>query len=254
MDRSRVTNASQSARLGWRVSNAAPKHAEIDIFDVIGDPWDGTTAKDFVQELRALDAETITLNINSPGGFVDDALAMYDAILRHPAEVTAHIVVAASAASFVAMAADTRRITKNGKVFIHDAQGFGLGNAADFRAMADLLDEESENIASIYAEHAGGTATEWRDRMRANDGIGSSYRGQEAVDIGLADEIAEAPTRNAAPPVRVAAQAPAEPEPVDLPLELIPPAANGYKPPLPTDFTRLVAANLPASKEASNGN
>lgn len=254
MDRSRVTNASQSARLGWRVSNAAPKHAEIDIFDVIGDPWDGTTAKDFVQELRALDAETITLNINSPGGFVDDALAMYDAILRHPAEVTAHIVVAASAASFVAMAADTRRITKNGKVFIHDAQGFGLGNAADFRALADLLDEESENIASIYAERAGGTATEWRDRMRAGDGFGSTYRGQEAVDVGLADEIAEPPARNEHP-FRVAAQelveAAPEGDPIEIPIDLIPPAARGYQPPMPSDFTRLLEANLRTHKEAS---
>lgn len=208
MKRPRVTNASQSAHLGWRVTNAAPSHAEIYIFDVIGDPWSGTTAGDFVRELNELDVETITLNINSPGGFVDDALAMYDAIQRHPAEVTAHIVVAASAASFVAMAADQRRITKNGKVFIHDAQGFGIGNGADFRRLADMLDEESENIASIYAEHAGGTAAEWRERMLAGDGIGSTYRGQEAVDIGLADEIAEVPARQAAA-LRVAAQVPA---------------------------------------------
>jgi len=255
MERARFTNATTgSARLAWRVANLAPTHAEIDIFDVIGDDWFGTGAKNFVEELRGIDAETITVNINSPGGIVDDALAIYDAILQHPAEVTARIIVAASAASFVAQAADKRVITKNGKVFIHDGQGFGLGNASDFRRLAELLDEESNNIAAIYSERAGGTPEEWRARMLANDGIGTSYRGKEAVDIGLADEVAEAPVRNAAPPMRVAAQEPAPPEPVDIPLDLIPPAANGYKPPLPSDFTRLVAANMPASKEASNGN
>ena len=253
MERPRIANAAESARLSWRVTNAAPSHAEIDLFDVIGDPWAGTTARDFVQELRDLDVETITVNVNSPGGYVDDALAMYDAILRHPAEVTARIVVAASAASFVVQAADKRVITKNGKIFIHDGQAIAIGNAADFRRVAEMLDEESENIASIYAERAGGTAAEWRERMLANDGIGSTYRGQEAVDIGLADEVDEAKAPRNLEPRRVAAQepeTPAQPEPIDIPLELIPPAANGYKPPLPSDFERLVAANLRAAKEA----
>lgn len=246
----RVTNVSQTARLSWRVANAAAeKHAEIDLFDVIGDGWEGTTAKDFVAELRALDADTITLNVNSPGGYVNDALAMYDAIQRHPAKVTARIVVAASAASFVAQAADTREITKNGKVFIHDAQGLAIGNAADMRGLADILDEESDNIAAIYADRGGGTVAQWRERMRANDGIGTTYRGQEAVDIGLADAIAKAPARNLEPG-RIAAL---EASDAEIPTDLIPPLANGYKPPLPADFTRLVAANLPRRKEAANG-
>jgi hypothetical protein len=150
------------------------------------------------------------------------------------------------------MAADRREIAKNGKVFIHDAQGVGMGDSSTMRQLADLLDEESDNIASIYAERAGGTTAEWRERMRA-DNFGTTYRGQDAVDIGLIDEVATAPVRNAMS-TRIAAQE-TEPEPpqVDIPLDLIPPLANGYKPPLPDDFTRLVAANLPASKEARNG-
>lgn len=246
----RTTNVSQAARLSWRVANAAEKHAEIDLFDILGDPWMGTTAKDFVAELRALDVDTITLNVNSPGGYVNDALAMFDAIQCHPAKVTARIVVAASAASFVAQAADRREITKNGKVFIHDAQGLGIGNASDLRSLAGILDEESENIASIYAERVGGTVAEWRDRMRANDGIGSTYRGQEAIDVGLVDAIAEAQPRSLQPG-RAAAQEPDPPPFPDIPLDLIPPLANGYKPPLPADFTRLVAANLPRRKEVA---
>jgi ATP-dependent protease ClpP protease subunit len=246
----RPTNVSQATRLSWRVENAAAsKHAEIDLFDIIGDPWMGTTAKDFVAELRELDVDTITLNINSPGGVVNDALAMYDAIQNHPATITARIVNAASAASFVAQGANKREITKNGKVYIHDANVLVIGgNAAALRALADILDEESENIASIYADRVGGTTAEWRERMQANEGIGSTYRGQEAVDIGLVDEIAEAPSRNLEPG-RIAAQEIAPPPPVaDIPLDLIPPLANGYKPPLPADFTRLVAANLPRGK------
>jgi ATP-dependent protease ClpP protease subunit len=242
-------NSSVSARLGWRVVNVEPTHAEVDLFDVLGDDWFGVSAKDFVQELRALDVETLTININSPGGFVDSALSMFDAIQQHPARVTARIVVAASAASFVAQAADERIITRNGKLFVHDAQGFGLGNAADMRSLADMLDGESENIADIYAQRSGGTVTDWRDRMRANDGIGSTYRGQEAVDVGLADAVAEAPARNIIVPHRAAAHA--DDDAIEIPTDLIPLAANGYRPPVPQDFTRLVEQNL--KKEPTNG-
>ena len=202
----RVINSESRSRLGWRVQNVAQREAEIDLFDVIGDPWFGVSAKDFIEELRSLDVDTIRFNINSPGGYVDDALGMFDAIQNHPAHVTAHIVVAASAASFVAQAADHREITKNGKVFIHDAQGVGVGDSGTMRHLADILDAESDNIAAIYADRAGGTVAEWRERMQA-DGIGTTYRGQEAVDIGLADEVAAAPVRNIAASSRIAAQA-----------------------------------------------
>jgi ATP-dependent protease ClpP protease subunit len=235
----RITNAESTARLSWRVQNVESREAEIDIFDVIGDPWDGTTAKDFIGELRSLDVDKLRLNINSPGGYVDDALAMYDAILNHPAEVTAHVVSASSAASFVMMAADHREIAKNGKVFIHDAQGVGMGDATTMRQLADILDEESDNIASIYADRAGGTTAEWRERMQAEN-FGTTYRGQDAVDIGLIDDVATAPVRNAMP-ARIAAQEVEPPPPqVGIPLELIPPLANGYAPPLPGDFTRFI--------------
>ena len=231
----RAVNDASKQRLAWRIQNVAPTEAEIDLFDVIGDPWDGTTAKDFITELRALDVDTIRLNINSPGGYVNEALGIYDAILNHRAEVTAHIVVAASAASFVAMAADRREITRNGKVFIHDAQGFGMGDADAMRALADILDEESDNIASIYAERAGGTAAAWRERMQA-EGFGTTYRGQEAVDIGLVDEIAVTPARNVVLE-RIAAQEPTELEAPDLASLLSGERIAehiGYKPPIPS--------------------
>lgn len=230
-------NASNSARLGFRVQNVAvAREADIDIFDVIGDPWDGTTAKDFVQELRSLDVDRINLHINSPGGYVNDGLAMYNAIQQHSAEVVAFIESqASSAASFVAMAADKVVIAKNAKMFIHDAQGFGLGNAADFRSLADMLDEESANIAAIYDAKAGGGTKKWRDAMQADNGFGTTYRGQAAVDAGLADEVMALPAKNVEP-MRVAALS------KDDPLESldIPPLAGhvGYQKPVP-DLTGL---------------
>lgn len=197
------------AFLGWRVQNTSKEEADIDIFDVIGIPeeWGGTSAKAFVQEIRSLDVSQINLHINSPGGYVDDALAMYNAILQHPANVTAYIEsIAASAASFVAMAADKVVIAKTAKMMIHPAHGLGIGNARDLRNLADLLDEETTNIASIYADKAGGEASTWADAMWANDGLGTTYRGEAAVEAGLADEVQAVSKRNLVP-MRAAALA-----------------------------------------------
>lgn len=178
-------------RMAWRVSNVSNKVADLDIFDVIGDPWTGVTAADFVKDVRALSGVSrINLHINSPGGYVNDALAIYNCLRQHEAEVVAYVESqAASAASFVAMAADKVVIAKNAKIMIHDAHGMAMGNAKDMRALAEMLDEESNNIAAIYAEKAGGTPEDWRGHMQANEGIGSTYRGQEAIDAGLADEL-----------------------------------------------------------------
>ena len=186
-------NQATQARLAWRISNAASAEADIDIFDMIGDPWgEGTTGQDFVKELRGIRAARINLHINSQGGYVKDALSMYAAIKAHKAQIVAYVESeASSAASFVAMAADKVAIFPNAKMHIHDGQVPLLigANAQDMRKYAQMLDEESDNIASIYAEKAGGTAEEWRAAMQANDGVGTMYRGPEAVEARLADEV-----------------------------------------------------------------
>lgn len=267
MEPIRASNSAASSRISWTIRNARSAEAEIDLYDVIGDPYEGVTAKDFIAELRGITANRIILNINSPGGFVDSALAIYDALQRHPAEIVARITVAASAASFIAQAADQRLISKNGKVQIHDAQAFlGIMSVANAETIDELittlqqareiLSEESDNIAGIYVDKAGGTLEDWRERMKANGPNGTVYRGQEAVDIGLADEVMVAPKKtNELQPLRTVAQAAPEPapEPIEeIDLDLIPSLANGYVPPLPADFTRLVAANLPASTKGAS--
>jgi ATP-dependent protease ClpP protease subunit len=267
----RASNLAQATpRLSWVIRNAASRVAEIDLFDIIGDPYEGTTAKDFVQELRGISAEQIILNINSPGGLVDDALAIYDAILRHPANVTAYISTARSAASFVAQAADHRVITKNGAIQIHDAHAFigvidsinadGIDHLVeDLQRARAALEEESNNIASIYSDRAGnGDIADWRSRMQANGSMGTAYRGQEAVDVGLADEVAKGSAKNSAAPMRVAAQADDEPpdpdldEEIDLTelLEDLPSLVNGYEPPLIEDLSRLLEVNQLVAKGA----
>lgn len=87
------------------------------LYDVIvsDDYWGGISAEKFVKELNALDAPTIHLRINSPGGEVFAARAIEAAIRNHPARIVAHVDgYAASAASFVAVACDEVEIAPAG--------------------------------------------------------------------------------------------------------------------------------------------
>ncbi len=170
---------------GWfSILNISQAETEVTIYDFIGEF--GVSAADFIRELAAIKTPKISLRVNSPGGHMFDGLAIYTAIARHKAEVTAHVdSIAASAASFLIMAADTVIMSPHSQMMIHDAQGFALGPADDMRQMADVLDKQSGNIASIYAEKAGGAVKEWRVLMKAE----TFFSDQEAVDHGLADRV-----------------------------------------------------------------
>ncbi|NIB22871.1 Clp protease [Pseudoteredinibacter isoporae] len=159
--------------------------AQVYLYDPI-DSWFGVTAKDFAREWTALDADHIDLFINSPGGDVFDAMAILNVIRRTEAHVVAHIDgIAASAASFIAMGADEVVMGRNSELMIHDASGLCWGPAEDMQKMADDLTRVSENIASVYAEKAGGVPATWREAMLAE----TWYSAEEAVTAGLADRV-----------------------------------------------------------------
>lgn len=207
VDLARLTNLADAARAkarqphqhhtgrSWyRITDASSDvaTAAVYLYDMIGE-W-GVTAADFTRDLRAVTAPTIDLHVSCEGGEVFDGIAIYTALCSHPARVTAHVDgLAASAASFVVQAADHRIMGRNARMMIHDAHGFTVGNAADHREMATLLDDISDNIAGIYADRCGGDTATWRSAMRGSSD-GTWYTAQAAVDAGLADEVAT-PTR-----------------------------------------------------------
>ena len=171
----------------FSVQNAADESATVRIFGAIGDPFEGLDAAAFVDQLDQIAADTINLQINSPGGLVFDGVAIYDALQSHSATVDVLVSgVAASAASFIAMAGDSVAITKSSKMMIHDAAGLVIGNAQSMRQMADLLDDLSDTIADVYADRSGRSADEWRAAMRTESWYGSA----DAVAAGLADRVA----------------------------------------------------------------
>ncbi|MEU7174671.1 MULTISPECIES: head maturation protease, ClpP-related [Micromonospora] len=155
------------------------------IFDEIGGSL-GVKAKEFVQTIEAIEAPTIRVRINSPGGSVFDALAIHSALLHHQARIEVYVDgLAASAASVIAMAGDDLIMMPGAQLMIHDASAVEQGNAEEHRQMSVFLDRQSDNLADLYARRGGGDPAEWRDLMRAETWMFA----REAVESGLADRV-----------------------------------------------------------------
>lgn len=185
-----------NANKWYRIENLVdrPSTAAIYIYDVIGCScwWDDEcrclTAKNFIDEINALRVDELHIHINSPGGEVDDGIAIYNTLRNHRARKTTFIdSLAASAASFIALAADEVVIALTGQVMIHDASTIAIGDADELRETADLLDRYSNNIAGIYSRKSGQSVEECRELMKAE----TWFTGAEAVEAGLADRTDE---------------------------------------------------------------
>lgn len=181
----------EEGRSWYRVRNESDL-AEIYLYDSIGG-W-GITASEFIADLNQIVSPDIHLRVNCEGGEVYDGLAIYEALCRHPSQVTVHVdALAASAASYVAMAGDRVLMARNARMMIHDAIGMCMGPPASMREVADLLDDASDNIATIYADRTKKSPAYWRAKMNAT----SWFTADTAVSEGLADGIETHPARPA---------------------------------------------------------
>ena len=155
---------------------------ELWLYDEIG-YW-GVAAKDVATLLEPFAGERVTVRVNSPGGEVFDGIAILNLLRHHDGGVDVVVDgLAASAASFIAMAGQTITMRPNSRMMIHDAIGFAYGNAADMLELASLLDDLSQNIAEVYAARSGGDPAAFRELMLAETWLSPA----QAVDLGLAD-------------------------------------------------------------------
>lgn len=161
--------------------------ATIYIYDEIS--WFGISADKFVKDFADIKAKTIHIRFNSPGGYVFDGIAMYNAIKQSNAHTIAHIDgLAASIASVIALGADEVRMSENAFLMIHDPWSIVIGNSAILREEADLLDKVGGTIAKTYASKSGKDEAEITDLMAAE----TWFSAQEALDFGLIDAIEDA--------------------------------------------------------------
>ena len=184
------SDISQQALSRWTPDLRAALDGEntVSILDVIGqDFWgEGVTAKRIAAQLRAIGPHPVTVTINSPGGDVFEGLAIYNLLREHPAAITVKVIgLAASAASFIAMAGDDIQIAKSGFFMIHNSWVIAMGDQHALRDIADWLAPFDASMAEIYADRSGQDVKKLTDMMDRETWVG----GKDAVDLGFADDF-----------------------------------------------------------------
>ncbi|MFJ9374429.1 head maturation protease, ClpP-related [Streptomyces sp. NPDC101455] len=167
---------------GWyRIANSAGDGApaQILIYDEIG-MW-GVTASDFIRDLSGAGTGPVEVHINSGGGDVFEAYAIYNALVSRTGVTTVVDSLAASAASVIAMAGEQRLMARTSQMMIHDASAYSGGNAEDMQQMVERLQTVSDQIAGVYADTAGGEPDHWRGLMRAE----TWFTPERALEAGL---------------------------------------------------------------------
>ena len=174
----------------FRMEGDEPTSAELLIFAAIGD-WEElgeVSAKGFAKSLGDLpkSVKRLDLHINSPGGSLFEASAIYSRLADHKSEKHVYIDgLAASAASVVAMVGHKIYIRSNANIMVHLPSGIVLGNADDMRKMAGALDTVTESMINIYAKRTG----QERDAIRTFLSEETWMTAEQAVEYGFADEV-----------------------------------------------------------------
>lgn len=203
-------------------ADASGDVGQVYVYDVIDSYW-GASAKDLVEALASMAGKPVALHINSPGGDVFEARAMVAALRAHDGPVTSYIDgLAASAATYLALAGDQVHITDGGMFMVHNSWTLAWGNKSELRSTADLLEKIDGTIAADYMRKTSAKSDQVAQWM--NDE--TWFTAQEAKDAGFIDVIdgaADAPDAKAnrwnlsayanAPKLE---EPPPQPDPADL--------------------------------------
>lgn len=167
--------------------------ADLCIFDDIGEyeDFDGTHGvgpkmiSEFLAENTGVD--TINVQINSNGGNVFDGISVLNLLKSSGKKVNVEIIgLAASIASVIAMAGHVK-MHPTSQMMIHNCWTWAVGNANDFRKLADDMDKIMESSKIAYLEKAGDKLSKEKLQELLD---GEAYlTAQECFEYGLCDEI-----------------------------------------------------------------
>jgi ATP-dependent Clp endopeptidase proteolytic subunit ClpP len=165
---------------------ARADEAEVVLYDVI-DPYYGISAAAVHEQLKAVgDVKRIRVRINSPGGSVFDGTAIYNILRAHPARKIVSVDgLAASMASIVAMAGDEIEMGEGAYMMVHDPLGVAVGDSAEMRDVAELLDRMKTQLVGIYARRTGRSEAEIAQLMQDETWMSA----REAVAGRFADRV-----------------------------------------------------------------
>lgn len=139
--------------------------------------------------------QEISLYINSPGGAVDDTLALYDTMRFMSSPVATFCIGRAYSGGALLLTAGTkgrRFILPHAKVMIHQPYGGVTGQAEDIRLQAEQIIKSKQILTGIISKHTGQDI----EQVRADSERDKYFTAEEAKAYGLVDEVLTEPPKD----------------------------------------------------------
>ena len=164
---------------------------------LIGEINQGSAARVMMQMLY-LDKEKrgqdVSLYINSPGGAVDDTLAIYDTMRFMNSPVSTFCLGRAYSGAALVLTAGAkgkRYILPHAKVMIHQPYGGVTGQAEDIRIQAEQIIKSKQELNRIISSHTGQPI----ENIQRDAERDKYFSAEEAVRYGLVDEVLTEPQK-----------------------------------------------------------
>ena len=179
----------------WQIRNEADSDsAELLLYgEIANETWygDEVTPRQFAEDIRSMAGKPLTLRINSPGGDVFAAQAIYNQLKAYEGSITAYIDgMAASAATIITCAADKVIMPDNAIFMIHNPMVGVCSylNENQLKDIANQLSTVKQTIINVYLKKCTDMAENKLKKMMDNE---TWMTAQEAMDYGFVDELAD---------------------------------------------------------------
>ena len=130
----------------------------------------------------------ISLYINSPGGSVDDTMAIYDTMRFVGSPIATYCIGRAQSGAAIILAAGTkgkRHALPHAKIMLHQVWGGVTGQAADIKIQAEEIIKAKRMINELLAKHTGQPI----EKIAAETERDRYMTAKEAHQYGLIDEV-----------------------------------------------------------------
>lgn len=176
-----------------------PADVTVEIQGEIGGSWwgEGVTLDSVKRQLGNIAAtkKNVIVKINSLGGDVDEALAIYELLVAMGDRVTTECYGrCASAATIIAMSGDKRKMSRYALFLIHKCWSGVVGNE---NVLEEVLEEQraiNGRLAAIYTDRTGSKLEDIEALMERNNGDGAWLTVEECMQYGFATEEITATT------------------------------------------------------------
>lgn len=152
---------------------------------------EATSPAKLEKELKEANSAAVTVDINSPGGYLTAGIEMYDLMQKYGGDLTIDIVGQAGSAASVAAMARRCRMTVSGMMMIHNVSGSANGDYRTMNHTSEVLKTANKAISNAYQAKTGKSTEELLRLMNAETWMDA----ERALSEGFIDEIIQPHTQ-----------------------------------------------------------